>query len=75
MLRLNAERLSEAEVRQAVLTQCSRFGTVVEVSVVAPPVRDYTVATVRMSNAEETSRLLETIGDAKVGEAVFIWIE
>lgn len=75
MLRLNAAFLSEPELRNAVLAQCSRYGSVLDVNVVAPPGRDYTVALVRMSSVADTSKLLASLGDAKVGESVFIWIE
>lgn len=73
MLRLNASRLSQDDLRHAVSAQCSRFGQVsrVEVSVV----RGCTVAMVSMSKTAETSRLLDSLGEAMVGEAVFIWIE
>lgn len=75
MLRLNATALSETELSNAVAAHCSRFGSVLSVKVVAPPERDYTVASVQMSNSTETSKLLESLGDAKVGEVVIIWIE
>lgn len=75
MLRLNAAVLSEADLRDAVAAHCSRFGCVLGVNVVAPPGHDYTAASVQMSSPAETSTLLESLSDAKVGEVVIIWIE
>lgn len=75
MLRLNAAILSEADLRRAVAAQCARFGSVLSVEVISPPDHDYTVASVQMSSQAETSQLLESLGDARVGEAVIIWIE
>ncbi len=73
MLKLNAGDLSTTDLREAVLAQCSRFGCVSYVKVMTSP--DYTAAIVRMSDTTETSRLLESFGEAMVGESVFIWIE
>jgi hypothetical protein len=73
MLKLNAADLSATDLRDAVLAQCSRFGCVSYVRVMTPP--DYTAAVVCMSNSAETSKVLETLGEAMVGESIFIWIE
>lgn len=75
MLRVNAACRSEAELKKAVIAQCSRFGSVSSAKVIAPPDHDYTVALVQMSRPEETTKLLQSLGDAKVGRSVLIWIE
>jgi hypothetical protein len=73
MLRLNASRLSQDDLRHAVSSQCSKFGHVSRVRV---SVADgCAVAMVSMSKAAETSKLLDSLGETMVGEAVFIWIE
>ena len=73
MLRVNASRLSQTELRHAVSARCSQFGNVSRVKI---SVADgCTVAMVRMSKAAETSRLLASLGEAMVGNAVFIWLE
>jgi hypothetical protein len=73
MLQLNAVGLSQTALKDAVLAQCSRFGCVSHVRVLAP--HDYTAAVVRMSTQAETSKLLESLGEAMVEGSVFIWIE
>jgi hypothetical protein len=73
MLKLNAAGLSLSDLRDAVLAQCSQFGCVSYVRVITP--HDYTAAVVRMSNTTETSKLLESLGEAMIGGSVFIWIE
>jgi hypothetical protein len=73
MLRLNASRLSEDDLRHAVSAQCSQFGRVSRVRVLVAD--GCAVAMVSMSKTAETSRLLDSLGEAMVGKAVFIWLD
>jgi two-component system response regulator len=73
MLTLDIGNLSQAQLSDAVIGHCARFGTVNGVKIMAPTAqRKYAIAAVEMSDAVEADRVRVQGGDQKIGSVVII---
>jgi len=73
MLTFDLASLSKADLEEEIASHCSQFGTVTSVKI-KPPVkhREYAIAVVVMSSAEEADKVVVKFGDMKYGASVII---
>jgi hypothetical protein len=76
MLTLDLARLSDNELKNAVIQYCTPLGAVGSVTMHRPADQiGYAVALVSMSTADAANQLLAGIGDAKFGSTVVVRLE
>ena len=76
MLTLDIGGLSEPDLRKAIASHCSEFGTVKVVNVLPPNDQsEYVVAVVTMAAPAEAAAVDRKFGNAKVGSTAIIRLE
>ena len=76
MLTMDVTNLSHADLADAVLARCARFGNVKEVTILQPPEKpQIAFALVGMGSAPEIDRVVDELGAAKVASLAVIRIE
>lgn len=76
MLTLDLVGYSDAELKQTIADHCGQLGAVMEVTIYrAATPQHRPLALVKMSDADEVSRLAATFGDATLGNAVVIQLQ
>ena len=73
MLTLDIANLAEPDLRKAIASHCSEFGTVKVVNAALPNEKsDYVVVMVTMANPDEAAAVDRKIGDANVDSTAVI---
>jgi hypothetical protein len=76
MLTLDIANLAEPDLRNAIVSHCSEFGTVKVVNVLLPNDKsEYVVAVVTMATPAEAAAVDRKFGNAKVGSTAIIRLE
>ena len=76
MLTLDIANLAEPDLRKAIASHCSEFGTVNVVNVLFPNDKsEYVVAVVIMATPAEAAAVDRKVGKAKVGSTAIIRLE
>jgi hypothetical protein len=76
MLILEATKLSETELTEAIADHCFRYGTVLAVKIF-PPIngRDYYLAAVTMSTPAEAAAIVDELGSVKFKATAIVRVE